>query len=109
NNFLYATSQKAQTTLRSVLGQASLDALLGEREKLNKHLQEILDETTGPWGVKVTMVEVKQVELPPEMIRAIAKQAEAERETRAKIIHADGEFQASRQLAQAAEVLGAQP
>jgi len=109
NNFLYATSQKAQTTLRSVLGQVSLDALLGEREKLNKHLQEILDETTGPWGIKVTMVEVKQVELPPEMIRAIAKQAEAEREKRAKIIHADGEFQASRQLAQAAQVLGEQP
>ena len=108
NNFLYATSQKAQTTLRSVLGQVSLDALLGEREKLNKHLQEILDEATGPWGIKVTMVEVKQVELPPEMIRAIAKQAEAEREKRAKIIHADGEFQAARQLAQAAQVLGEQ-
>ena len=109
NNFLYATSQKAQTTLRSVLGEVDLDSLLSEREKLNRHLQEILDEHTGPWGIKVTMVEVKQVELPPEMIRAIAKQAEAEREKRAKIIHADGEFQASKQLAQAAQVLGEQP
>jgi len=108
-NFLYATSQKAQTTLRSVLGQVELDTLLGEREKLNKQLQEILDEHTGPWGVKVTMVEVKQVELPAEMIRAIAKQAEAEREKRAKIIHASGELQASKQLAEAAEVLSRQP
>jgi len=109
NNYLYATSQKAQTTLRSVLGEVDLDSLLGEREKLNRHLQEILDEHTGPWGIKVTMVEVKQVELPPEMVRAIAKQAEAEREKRAKIIHAAGELQASRQLAEAAEVLGQQP
>ncbi len=109
SNFLYATSQKAQTTLRSVLGQVDLDSLLAEREKLNKHLQEILDEATDPWGIKVTMVEVKQVELPPEMIRAIAKQAEAEREKRAKIIHADGEFQASLQLSQAAEQLNKQP
>ena len=109
NNYLYATSQKAQTTLRSVLGQVDLDALLAEREKLNKHLQEILDEATDPWGIKVTMVEVKQVELPPEMIRAIAKQAEAEREKRAKIIHAAGELQASQQLSEAAEMLSRQP
>jgi regulator of protease activity HflC (stomatin/prohibitin superfamily) len=108
-NFLYATSQKAQTTLRSVLGEVELDSLLGERVKLNKQLQEILDEHTGPWGIKVTMVEVKQVELPPEMIRAIAKQAEAEREKRAKIIHATGEFQAAEQLSRAAEVLAGQP
>jgi len=108
-NFLYATSQKAQTTLRSVLGEVDLDSLLGERVKLNKQLQEILDEHTGPWGIKVTMVEVKQVELPPEMIRAIAKQAEAERERRAKIIHATGESQAAEQLARAAEVLTRQP
>ncbi len=107
-NYLYATSQKAQTTLRSVLGEVDLDSLLGEREKLNKHLQEILDEHTGPWGIKVTIVEVKQVELPPEMIRAIAKQAEAEREKRAKIIHADGELQASEKLTEAAEMLGRQ-
>lgn len=108
-NFLYATSQKAQTTLRSVLGEVDLDTLLGERVKLNKQLQEILDDHTGPWGIKVTMVEVKQVELPPEMIRAIAKQAEAERERRAKIIHATGESQAAEQLARAAEVLTQQP
>ena len=108
-NYLYATSQKAQTTLRSVLGEVDLDSLLGEREKLNRHLQGILDEHTGPWGIKVTMVEVKQVELPPEMIRAIAKQAEAEREKRAKIIHAEGELQASEKLTEAAEMLGRQP
>ncbi len=108
-NYLYATSQKAQTTLRSVLGEVELDSLLSEREKLNRHLQEILDEHTGPWGIKVTMVEVKQVELPPEMIRAIARQAEAEREKRAKIIHADGELQAAKQLAQAAQELGREP
>ena len=108
-NYLYATSQKAQTTLRSVLGEVDLDTLLGEREKLNRHLQEILDETTGPWGIKVTMVEVKQVELPPEMIRAIARQAEAEREKRAKIIHSEGELQASEKLTQAAETLGRHP
>jgi regulator of protease activity HflC (stomatin/prohibitin superfamily) len=107
-DFLYATSQKAQTTLRSVLGEVELDALLGEREKLNRHLQGILDEHTGPWGIKVTMVEVKQVELPPDMIRAIAKQAEAEREKRAKIIHADGELQAATKLTQAAEIIGTQ-
>ena len=109
NNFLYATSQKAQTTLRSVLGEVDLDSLLSEREKLNKQLQEILDLHTDPWGIKVTMVEVKQVELPPEMIRAIAKQAEAERERRAKIIHATGESQAAKQLAEAAQVLCSQP
>ncbi len=109
NNFLYATSQKAQTTLRSVLGQVDLDSLLSEREKLNRQLQEILDEHTGPWGVKVAMVEIKQVELPQEMIRAIAKQAEAEREKRAKIIHADGEMQAAHQLALAAQTLGEHP
>jgi regulator of protease activity HflC (stomatin/prohibitin superfamily) len=108
-NYLYATSQKAQTTLRSVLGEVDLDSLLGERERLNKHLQEILDEHTGPWGIKVTMVEVKQVELPPEMIRAIARQAEAEREKRAKIIHAQGEKQAAQQLTEAAEMLGRAP
>jgi len=108
-NFLYATSQKAQTTLRSVLGEVDLDSLLAEREKLNRHLQEILDEHTGPWGIKVTMVEIKQVELPQEMIRAIARQAEAEREKRAKIIHAAGELQAAHELAQAAETLGRQP
>ncbi|MGQ0702219.1 MAG: slipin family protein [Gemmatimonadales bacterium] len=108
-DFLYATSQKAQTTLRSVLGEVELDSLLAEREKLNRQLQEILDEHTDPWGIKVTMVEVKQVELPPEMVRAIAKQAEAEREKRAKIIHASGEFQAANQLAEAARVLAGQP
>jgi regulator of protease activity HflC (stomatin/prohibitin superfamily) len=108
-NYLYATSQKAQTTLRSVLGEVELDHLLGDRERLNKRLQEILDAHTDPWGIKVTMVEIKQVELPPEMIRAIAKQAEAEREKRAKIIHADGEFQAAKQLSQAAQVLAEQP
>jgi len=108
-NYLYATSQKAQTTLRSVLGEVELDHLLGDRERLNKRLQEILDTNTDPWGIKVAMVEIKQVELPPEMVRAIAKQAEAEREKRAKIIHADGESQAAVQLAKAAEVLAGQP
>jgi regulator of protease activity HflC (stomatin/prohibitin superfamily) len=90
-NFLYATSQVSQTTLRSVLGEAELDELLSQREKLNVRLQAVLDQHTGPWGIKVTMVEVKQVDLPEQMIRAIARQAEAERERRAKIIHADGE------------------
>src|SRR5437870_9610357 len=99
SNFLYATSQLAQTTLRSVLGEVELDELLGQREKLNVRLQSILDQHTGPWGVKVTMVEVKQVDLPDQMIRAIARQAEAERERRAKVIHADGEYQASQKLA----------
>lgn len=108
-NFLYATSQLAQTTLRSVLGEVELDELLSQREKLNVRLQSILDQHTSPWGVKVTMVEVKQVDLAEQMIRAIARQAEAERERRAKIIHADGEFQASTKLAEAAGVLETQP
>ena len=108
-NFMYATSQLAQTTLRSVLGQVELDELLSERDKLNKHLQEILDMHTDPWGIKVSMVEVKHVDLPPDMGRAIARQAEAEREKRAKIIHADGEFQAAKQLAEAASVISKEP
>ncbi|MCX6619567.1 MAG: slipin family protein [Acidobacteria bacterium] len=109
SNFLYATSQLAQTTLRSVLGEVELDELLSEREKLNVRLQSVLDLHTAPWGVKVAMVEVKQVDLPESMIRAIAKQAEAERERRAKIIHAEGEFTAADKLAQAAELLQKQP
>jgi regulator of protease activity HflC (stomatin/prohibitin superfamily) len=109
SNFLYATSQLAQTTLRSVLGEGELDELLSQREKLNLRLQSILDTHTSPWGVKVTMVEVKQVDLPEQMIRAIARQAEAEREKRAKIIHADGEYTASEKLAMAAEVIQKQP
>lgn len=109
NNFRYATSQLAQTTLRSVLGEVELDELLSQREKLNNRLQEILDQHTSPWGVKVTMVEVKQVDLPEQMIRALAKQAEAERERRAKIIHAEGEYSASEKLAMAAEVIQRQP
>lgn len=108
-NFMYATSQLAQTTLRSVLGQVELDTLLAERDKLNSDLQSILDKHTDPWGIKVSMVEVKHVDLPQEMIRAIARQAEAEREKRAKIIHAEGEFQASAQLENAANVLARQP
>jgi len=108
-NYLYATSQLAQTTLRSVLGQAELDELLSEREKLNARLQEIIDHQTDPWGVKVSAVEVKHVDLPVEMQRAMARQAEAEREKRAKIIHAEGEFQASKQLAAAAEVIATNP
>ncbi|MGH9368920.1 MAG: slipin family protein, partial [Thermoanaerobaculia bacterium] len=108
-NYLYATSQLAQTTLRSILGQALLDELLSEREKLNVALQNVIDEHTSPWGVKVSLVEVKQVDLPPEMQRAMAKQAEAEREKRAKIIHAEGELQASEKLGQAAKVLSADP
>jgi regulator of protease activity HflC (stomatin/prohibitin superfamily) len=108
-NYLYATSQLAQTTLRSVLGQALLDELLSEREKLNLALQKVIDEHTSPWGVKVSLVEVKQVDLPPEMQRAMAKQAEAEREKRAKIIHAEGEFQAANKLSEAAEIIGRQP
>ena len=108
-NFHYATSQLAQTTLRAVLGQVELDDLLAERERLNKDLQQILDTQTDPWGVKVSAVEVKHVDLPPDMQRVIAKQAEAEREKRAKIIHAEGEFQASTQLAKAAEVIAKQP
>lgn len=108
-NYMYATSQLAQTTLRSILGQAALDELLSEREKLNENLQEILDKHTDPWGIKVTMVEVKAVDLPIEMQRAMAKQAEAEREKRAKIIHASGEFEASKQLAEAAHVIATEP
>jgi regulator of protease activity HflC (stomatin/prohibitin superfamily) len=108
-NFLVATSQISQTTLRSVLGKAELDALLSERERLNIELQQIIDEQTEPWGVKVSTVEVKDVELPQEMQRAIARQAEAERERRAKIIAADGEFQASEKLFQAAEIFSRNP
>jgi regulator of protease activity HflC (stomatin/prohibitin superfamily) len=109
SNFLYATSQLAQTTLRSVLGEVELDELLSQREKLNVRLQSILDQHTAPWGVKVTMVEVKQVDLPEQMIRAIARQAEAERERRAKIIHAEGEYTAAEKLSMAAEVIQKQP
>jgi len=108
-NFHYATSQLAQTTLRSVLGQAELDDLLAERERLNQELQRILDKQTDPWGVKVSAVEVKHVDLPADMQRAIAKQAEAEREKRAKIIHAEGELSASEKLAQAAAVINREP
>src|SRR5213595_1808424 len=108
-NFLYATSQVSQTTLRSVLGEVELDELLSQREKLNVRLQSVLDGHTGPWGVKVTMVEVKQVDLAEQMIRAIARQAEAERERRAKIIHAEGEYTAAEKLAMAAEVIQKQP
>ena len=104
-NFLYATSQLAQTTMRSVCGEAELDDLLAEREKLNLKLQEILDKQTDPWGIKVTNVEIKHIDLPDEMKRAMAKQAEAERERRAKVIHASGEFEASSQLAEAAKVM----
>ena len=108
-DFMYATSQLAQTTLRSVLGQVELDSLLAERDRLNTDLQSILDSHTDTWGIKVSMVEVKHVDLPQEMIRAIARQAEAEREKRAKIIHAEGEFQASKQLREAAGVLATEP
>jgi len=108
-DYLYATSQLSQTTLRSVLGQVDLDELLSNREKINKELQEILDRHTGPWGVKVANVEVKNIDLPQEMQRAIAKQAEAERERRAKVIHAEGELQASEKLAQAAAILAVEP
>jgi regulator of protease activity HflC (stomatin/prohibitin superfamily) len=109
SNFLYATSQLAQTTLRSVLGEVELDELLSQREKLNVRLQAILDQHTSSWGVKVTMVEVKQVDLAEQMIRAIARQAEAERERRAKIINAEGEYSAANKLAMAAEVIQKQP
>jgi regulator of protease activity HflC (stomatin/prohibitin superfamily) len=109
SNFLYATSQVSQTTLRSVLGEVELDELLSQREKLNLRLQGVLDGHTGPWGIKVTVVEVKQVDLPDQMIRAIARQAEAERERRAKIIHAEGEFVAAEKLALAAELIQKQP
>lgn len=109
SNFLYATSQLAQTTLRSVLGEVELDELLSQREKLNVRLQSILDQQTAAWGVKVTLVEVKQVDLAEQMIRAIARQAEAERERRAKIIHAEGEYTAAEKLSMAAEVIQKQP
>ena len=109
DNYLYNTSQLSQTTLRSVLGQAELDELLTNREELNAKLQAILDADTDPWGVKVTKVEIKHVDLPQEMQRAMAKQAEAERERRAKVIHAQGEFEASQKLAEAAEVIQKQP
>src|ERR1043166_5032332 len=108
-SYHYATSQLAQTTLRSVLGQVELDDLLSQREKLNQDLQHILDQHTDPWGVKVSSVEVKHVDLPPDMQRAMARQAEAEREKRAKIIHAAGELEASEKLSQAASVIAAQP
>ena len=108
-NFLYATSQIAQTTLRSILGQQELDELLSEREKLNLALQQVIDRQTEPWGVKVTNVEVKNVDLPQEMQRAIARQAEAERERRAKVINAEGEFQAAARLAEAAGVIAKEP
>ncbi|MBV8514067.1 MAG: slipin family protein [Acidobacteria bacterium] len=108
-NYTYATSQLAQTTIRSVVGQFDLDEILSQRDKVNAKLQIILDTETEPWGIKVTKVEVKQVDIPEQMQRAIAKQAEAERERRAKIIHADGEFEASSKLAEAARVLETQP
>src|SRR6185312_4464501 len=108
-NFLYASSQLAQTTLRSVLGEVELDDLLGKRDDLNIRLQSILDEHTSPWGVKVTLVSVKQVDIPEQMVRAIGRQAEAEREKRAKIIHAEGEYTASEKLAMAAHVIQQQP
>ena len=109
SNFLYATSQLAQTTLRSVLGEVELDELLSQREKLNVRLQSILDQHTSPWGIKVTMVEVKQLDLPESLQRAMARQAEAERERRAKIIHAEGEYTAAEKLSMAAEVIQKQP
>ena len=108
-NFLYGTSQLAQTTLRSICGQAELDELLAERDKLNRQLQEELDRGTDPWGVKVRAVEIKHIDLPQEMQRAMAKQAEAERERRAKVIHAQGEFQAAEQLKEASEIMAQSP
>jgi regulator of protease activity HflC (stomatin/prohibitin superfamily) len=108
-NFLFATSQLSQTTLRSVLGQSELDELLAQRDKINQQLQVIIDEHTEPWGIKVSNVEVKQIDLPIEMQRAMAKQAEAERERRAKVVHAEGELQASEKLSGAAEVIGRNP
>ena len=108
-NFLYATSQIAQTTLRSICGQADLDEILSEREKINRELQTIIDKQTDPWGIKVSAVEVKHVDLPQEMQRAIARQAEAERERRAKVINADGEFQAAQRLADAAKIIASEP
>lgn len=108
-NYMYATSQLAQTSLRSILGQEELDSMLAEREKINLHIQEILDKNTEPWGVKVSHVEIKQIDLPQDMQRAIARQAEAERTRRAKVINADGEFQAAAKLNEAAMVLGKNP
>lgn len=108
-DFLFATSQLAQTTLRSVLGEVELDDLLSEREKLNAQLQEIIDKHTDPWGIKVQLVEMKHVDLPENMVRAIAKQAEAERERRAKVIHAEGEYQAADKLTQAADIISTNP
>jgi len=108
-NFLYATSQIAQTTLRSILGQQELDELLSEREKLNQALQQVIDRQTEPWGIKVSTVEVKNVDLPQEMQRAIARQAEAERERRAKVINAEGEYQAATRLAEAANIISREP
>jgi len=108
-NFLYATSQLAQTTLRSVCGQVELDEILAEREKINTQLQEILDRSTDPWGIKITTVEVKHIDLPQEMQRAMAKQAEAERERRAKVIAAEGEFQAAQKLTEAGKMMAEQP
>jgi regulator of protease activity HflC (stomatin/prohibitin superfamily) len=108
-DYYYATSQISQTTLRSVLGQSQLDDLLAKRDELNAQLQKIIDEQTEPWGIKVTTVEVKNVDLPSEMLRAIAKQAEAERERRAKVIHAEGEYQAAQKLMEAAKIIATQP
>lgn len=108
-DYLFATSQLAQTTLRSVLGEVELDELLSEREKLNTQLQEIIDKHTDPWGIKVTLVEMKHVDLPENMVRAIARQAEAERERRAKVIHAEGEYQAADNLTKAANVISTNP
>ncbi len=108
-NYLFATSQLAQTTLRSVCGQVELDEILTEREKINLNIQEILDRSTDPWGIKVSLVEVKHIDLPEEMKRAMAKQAEAERERRAKVINAEGEFQAAQKLIEAAALMGTQP
>jgi regulator of protease activity HflC (stomatin/prohibitin superfamily) len=108
-NFLFATSQLSQTTLRSILGQSELDDLLAQRDKLNQQLQIIIDEHTEPWGIKVSNVEVKQIDLPPEMQRAMARQAEAERERRAKVVHAEGEQQASQKLAEAADIIKMNP
>jgi len=108
-NYLFATSQLSQTTLRSILGQSQLDELLSERDKINRELQKIIDHQTEPWGIKVSNVEVKHIDLPVEMQRAMARQAEAERERRAKVIHAEGEFQASQKLADAAKIIGDYP
>ncbi|MDD8020345.1 MAG: slipin family protein [Acidobacteriota bacterium] len=108
-DYLYATSQLSQTTLRSVLGQVELDELLSEREKLNNQLQEIIDRHTDPWGIKVDLVEIKHIDLPENMIRAIARQAEAERERRAKVIHAEGEYQSAEKLARAADIISENP